>query len=141
MSKFTINYCLKNYITAIVIGNNQKWKQKVNIGNINNQNFINIPYEKYINQLTYKGRRTGINVVVVEESYTSKASFIDNDNMIGNNVFSGKRIFRGLYQSNNNILINADCNGSYNIIRKAFPKAFVDGIEGVHLHPVKINVG
>ena len=140
MSKFTINYCINNNITTIVVGKNKNWKQNVNIGKINNQNFVNIPYEKYIEQLIYKGKIVGISIVVVKESYTSKASFLNNDDMIDNYVFSGERIKRGLYQTKNNMLINADVNGSYNIIKKAFPKTFVDGIEGVHLHPIKINV-
>lgn len=54
--------------------------------------------------------------------------------------YKGKRIKRGLFQSEKGILINADVNGAYNIIRKVFPKAFADGIEGVGLHPVKLNV-
>jgi putative transposase len=140
MSKFTINYCLKNNIATIVVGNNKKWKQEVKMGRKNNQNFVDIPYEKYINQLTYKGQMVGINVIITEESYTSKASFLDEDDIMYNNIFSGDRIRRGLYQSKNGILINADCNGSYNIIRKVFSNAFSNGIEGVHLHPVRINV-
>ena len=89
----------------------------------------------------------GIRVIATEESYTSKASFLDLDTIpvfkIGSDNtynFSGKRIARGLYRSANGVLINADVNGSLNICRKVFPNAFAKGIEGVGLHPVKMNV-
>ena len=136
-SKFTINYCLENNIKTIVVGKNNGWKQKSKMGKTNNQNFIQIPYEKYINQLIYQGKIYGIDIILTEESFTSLASFLDNDSF--NNNFNGKRIKRGLYKSKNGILINADVNSSYNIIHKVFPKAFVEGIEGVHLHPVRVN--
>ncbi|KGG81293.1 hypothetical protein Y919_01335 [Caloranaerobacter azorensis H53214] len=99
---------------------------------------MQIPYEMFINQIQYKSEEVGINVIVVEESYTSKASFLDKDEMKQNIKFSGKRIKRGLYKSKDSILINADVNGAYNIIRKVFPKAFINGIEGVGLHSVKL---
>jgi putative transposase len=146
-SRFIINYCIKSNIDTIVIGNNKNWKQEIELGKKINQNFVQIPYSMLIKQLEYKAQDVGIKVIVTEESYTSKASFIDNDSVpefkkeyTENYIFSGKRIRRGLYRSLNGILINADVNGSYNIIKKVFPKAFVDGIEGVGLHPIKYNI-
>ncbi len=146
-SRFIVNWCITEKIDTLIIGNNKNWKQEINLGKRNNQQFIGIPYEIFINQMKYKCEEAGINFFVTEESYTSKASFIDmdelpiykkdNDNLYS---FSGKRIKRGLYRSINGILTNADVNGSYNIIRKVFPKAFVDGIEGVGLHPVRLNI-
>ena len=146
-SRLIINYCVENNIDTVVIGNNKNWKQEIELGKTNNQNFVQIPYSMLINQLKYKGEDAGIRIVVVEESYTSKASFLDNDIIPTYNKaseekysFSGRRIKRGLYKSKNSTLINADVNGSYNILRKAFPKAFADGIEGVRLHPIKYNI-
>lgn len=143
-SKTIINYCLLNGVDTVVIGNNKGWKQEIKLGKTT-QGFVQIPHTEFINKLKYKCEDFGINFINTEESYTSKASFLDNDAIpkFGDNLdckFSGKRIHRGLYRSKENKLINADCNGAYNIIRKVFPNAFADGIEGVHLHPVVINV-
>ena len=146
-SKFIINYCIENNLDTIVVGNNKNWKQDIELGKRTNQNFVQIPYSMLISQLEYKGLDVGIKVIVSEESYTSKASFLDNDILPKykkdneeKHDFSGKRIRRGMYKSKNGILINADVNGSYNIVRKVFPKAFADGIEDVGLHPIKYNV-
>lgn len=123
ISKYIVNQVVSNNINTIVIGYNKNWKQETNIGKVNNQNFIQIPYLKLINQIQYKAKLQGINVIIQEESYTSKASFFDNDFMpnytdnITNIQFSGKRIHRGLYKSTN-LLVNADINGSLNILRK-----------------------
>lgn len=145
VSKLIINNLVENNIGTLVIGNNDNWKQNINIGKRNNQNFVQIPFEKLIHQLTYKGKLVGIDVIVTEESYTSKASFLDLDTVPTykkgiKHTFSGKRIQRGMYKSNSGRLINADCNGSYNIIRKAIPNAFAKGIEGVVVHPVRLNL-
>lgn len=132
-SRWIINYCTTFDVDTIVIGKNKKWKQENRM-----KNFIQIPYEKLINQIKYKAEEKGIKVVLAEESYTSKASFLDKDKM-SKGEFSGERIQRGLYKSSDGTLINADVNGAGNIIRKVFPNAF-DGIEGVGLHPVIINM-
>ncbi len=146
-SRFIVDWCIKEKIDTLIIGNNRNWKQEINLGKRTNQQFIGIPYEIFIKQVNYKCEEAGINFFETEESYTSKASFIDMDEVPiykkDNETtysFSGKRIKRGLYRSLNGILINADVNGSYNIIRKVFPKAFADGIEGVGLHPVRLNI-
>jgi putative transposase len=95
--------------------------------------------------LTYKCIKCGIRVILQEESYTSKASFLNLDNIpIYNNNqtknFSGYRLSRGMYKlKNENKYINADVNGSYNILRKAIPNAFANGIEGVVVHPLVIQ--
>lgn len=143
-SRFVINYCLENNIGNIVIGKNDNWKNGINIGKRNNQNFVSIPFQALIQQIKYKSEEVGINVEISEESYTSKASFLDQDSIpvyggINNPSFSGKRVKRGLYKSKDNKLINADVNGSLNILRKAVPNLFRDGIEGIGLYPVKIN--
>lgn len=144
-SKVIVDYLALNEIDTLVIGNNKNWKQEINIGKRNTQNFVQIPYATLIQMLQYKCEIVGINCIVTEESYTSKGSFLDGDVIPKwiageQHSFSGKRIKRGLYRSRNGTLINADCNGGYNIIRKVFPKAFADGIEGVGLHPIKFNI-
>ncbi len=146
-SRFIVDYCIQNSIDTIVIGNNKNWKHKVELGKKTNRSFVQIPYSMLINQLKYKAQDAGIKVMVTEEAYTSQASFIDNDvipefkkDCKEKSIFSGKRIRRGLYKSLNGVLMNADVNGSYNIIKKVFPKAFADGIEGVGLHPIKFII-
>ena len=110
--------------SKLIIGNNGGWKQGINLGKRNNQNFVYIPYKKIINQIIYKCQMKGIEVIVREESYTSKASFLDYDYIPTINKddevkdFSGKRVKRGLYRTNKGKKINADVNGAYNIISK-----------------------
>lgn len=111
-------------IEKVFIGKNVGWKQEVALGKKTNQTFVNIPYNTFISQLAYKCKLRGIEVVEQEESYTSKASFVDQDEIPvygeveGKPQFSGKRISRGLYQSKTGFLLNADVNGSYNILVK-----------------------
>lgn len=125
VSKTIIELCISNDISTIVVGHNNNWKQNINIGKANNQNFISIPLNKLITQIQYKAALYGITVILQEESYTSKASFLDGDDIPilkknNNNdyTFSGKRIKRGLYKSKEGILLNADINGSLNILKK-----------------------
>lgn len=110
-------------IEKVFIGKNNNWKQALPFGKKVKQRFAYLPYETFIEQLQYKCQLRGITVVTQEESYTSKASFLDNDDIpvygeVDNPKFSGCRIKRGLYRSNGGRLINADVNGSYNILRK-----------------------
>ena len=138
-SKYIVEYALKYNCHTIVIGNNKNLKQESNIGKINNQNFIQIPHQKLIKEIEYKASKYGINVIIVEESYTSGTSFIDGEEPIKENYNIKRRIKRGLFVSDANKTINADVNGSYQIIKKAFPNAFCNGIEGVGLHPIMVN--
>ena len=133
ISTHIINEAVKNNISKIIIGNNVGWKNEINIGRRNNQNFVNIPHTKLFNQLLYKGLLNGIEVIFTEESYTSKASFFDKDELpvYGKNdnyKFSGKRITRGLYKDSKGNLWNADLNGGGNIMRKVSDKAAYKGI-------------
>jgi len=125
-ARIIINYCLNNDIGKIVLGYNEDFQRNSNIGSINNQNFVNIPYGKLRGKLIYLCKLYGIEFKVQEESYTSKASFFDGDEIpiydkenIQEYIFSGKRIKRGLYQTSTGKLINADCNGALNILRKS----------------------
>jgi len=135
-----MKFSLENELNTIVVGYNDFWKQKINIGKVNNQNFVQIPFEKMLFMLKYKCEKYGINLTTHEESYTSKCSFLDNEVICKHDEYQGKRIKRGLFKSGSGKLINADVNGSYNIIRKVFPKAFANGIEGVAVHPYRVNL-
>ena len=117
-SRIFINYLVSNGITDVIIGYNKEWKQGINIGKVNNQNFVNIPYYKLLNMITYKCELLGITVHVTEESYTSKCSFLDNEDVCKHDEYMGKRIKRGLFQSSDGRLINADINGALNILKK-----------------------
>lgn len=115
---YIVNQLVYNNISTLVIGYNKNWKQDTNMGKKNNQKFVQIPFLTFINQLKYKCRLVGIDVQTQEESYTSKCSFIDKEDIQKHDEYKGRRIYRGLFRTRNNILINADVNGSYNILRK-----------------------
>lgn len=145
-SKVIVDILVKNNISKLVIGKNDNWKQNSDISKKSNQNFVNIPHNTFINMITYKCEKSGIRIILQEESYTSKASFLNLDNIpiYGDNQlkhFSGYRKSRGMYKiRGKKEYINADVNGSYNILRKAIPKAFADGIEDIVVCPLVIQL-
>jgi len=142
ISRKIINYCINNNIGTIIIGYNKGWKQKINLGKRNNQNFVQIPLLQLVEKIKYKAEMVGIQVSQIEEKYTSKCSFLDNEPIEKRETYLGKRINRGLFKSSNGILINADVNGAYNIMKKVVPKALeVDGIKDVGLHPHVMKIG
>ncbi len=121
-----INYCLDNNIGNIVIGYDPTLQKESSLGNRNNQNFVNIPFGRLKDKLSYLSQYYGICLIKQEESYTSKASFFDKDDMPSYNddhtknyVFSGTRIKRGLYQTSKGMYLNADVNGALNILKKS----------------------
>lgn len=123
ITAFLANLFDEMRIEKVFIGKNNNWKQNLPFGKKVKQRFAYLPYETFIEQLQYKCKLRGITVVTQEESYTSKASFLDNDDIpvygkTGDPKFSGRRIKRGLYRTGSGKLINADVNGSYNILRK-----------------------
>lgn len=124
ISKYIVGLMDEREVSKLIIGNNGGWKQGINLGKRNNQNFVYIPYKKIIDRIIYKCQMKGIEVIVREESYTSKASFLDYDYIPTINEddevkdFSGKRVKRGLYRTNKGKRINADVNGAYNIMAK-----------------------
>lgn len=118
-SKMLVNFLVSNDISTLVVGYNEEWKQNINIGKKNNQSFVNIPFYVFIKQLEYKCKLEGINFIITEESYTSKCSFLDNETVEKHENYLGKRIKRGLFRSAKNRIINADLNGSLNILKKA----------------------
>jgi putative transposase len=139
-TKFLINYCLTNNLNTIIIGYNKLWKQDVSLSKKINQNFVSIPFYKLISMIEYKAKMYGLSVILNEESYTSKCSFLDLEDIKKQEIYKGKRIKRGLFKSNNGRFVNADVNASFNILKKVVSNAFkADDIEGVSVHPIKIN--
>jgi putative transposase len=154
-SKRIIDLLVKEGIGTLVIGKNDAWKQEANMGKRTNQNFVQIPHARFISMLTYKAVLVGMTVQVTEESYTSKASLLDLDPLPVRKsgeekpTFSGKRVKRGLYRAKDGRTINADINGSGNIIRKVAPDAFseAEGVEdgkavlaSLVVHPVRLVI-
>ena len=142
-SRFIINYCTKHNIKNIVIGYNEGWKQDINIGKKNNQKFVSIPYLTLIQQIQYKSEEVDINVILHEESYTSKCDALAKENIGFNKNYKGKRIKRGLFKSSVNKIINADVNGSINILRKVIGDSFIKQLIaniGLVSNPVRLNV-
>jgi putative transposase len=146
VSKRIVEYCKDNDINTLVVGLSKEWKNGVNLGHVNNQNFVYIPFEKFIGQLVYKCQNVGITCVVNEEKFTSGTSFLDNELPVEENYNIKRRIKRGLFKSNNGTLINADLNAAYQIIKKVYPSAFEvtakpiqnGGSRGCDLHPVEL---
>ena len=122
ITTYIVNQAVSKNIGTIVVGYNKEWKQDTNIGNINNQNFVNIPFYRFINMLDYKCRLKGINFKTITEEYTSKCSFIDEEEIEKHINYVGKRISRNFFRTKKGILINADINGAYNILKKYMKK-------------------
>lgn len=122
-----MNQLVSNNVSVIVIGHNKEWKQDINIGKVNNQKFVQIPYNQFIDMITYKSELEGIKVIQREESYTSKCSFLDNESICKHETYQGNRIKRGLFRTSTGRLINADLNGALNILKKEIPNVFNEG--------------
>lgn len=149
-----VNLLVSNNIDTVIIGENKGWKQDINIGKKNNREFISIPFYIMKGMIKYKCEMRGIEVIFHEESYTSKASFIDNDKIPTYNKnrkkkpeFSGTRPKRGLYKSADGSLVNADINGASNIMKKALLKQglwsdilFSEVVQRIKKNPVKKNI-
>ncbi|HWS83608.1 MAG TPA: transposase, partial [Ktedonobacteraceae bacterium] len=153
-SRRIIDLLIAEGIGTLIIGKNPFWKQDPTMRRSDKQHFVQLPHARFIDMLCYKAKLVGIQVVITEESYTSKASFLDLDPIptYGKEecepVFSGRRVKRGMYKASDKRKINADVNGSYNIMRKASPNAFRgNGVEdgkgvlaSLVVHPVRIVV-
>ena len=113
-----MNHLVLNNVKTVVFGYNKGQKQDINLGEITNQNFVNIPFTKLITMLEYKCQLLGINFVINEESYTSLCSFVDREEICKHGEYVGGRVERGLFRTSSGLLINADVNGSLNIGRK-----------------------
>ena len=144
-SRFIVDHLISQGIGTLVIGRNKNWKQHINIGKVNNQKFVQIPFAQLWQMIEYKFKLAGGKVIFQEESYTSKCSFLDLEPVRKHQSYLGHRVNRGLFKSATGQLINADVNGSLNILRKAIPNAFprcgdADGIEGVAVRPLRVSI-
>ena len=122
VSRKIVEYMEANSLNTLFVGKNVGWKDSINLGRINNQNFVSIPYNMLIQMLEYKCKLAGINFVIVNESYTSKCSFLDREKICKHDSYTGRRVKRGLFISSSGIMINADVNGSLNIMRLGLEK-------------------
>ena len=143
LSRMIINNLINHNIGNLVVGYNKGWKDFINIGKRNNQTFCYISYDKLLNFLKYKCEMAGIKLTIHEESYSSKCDGIVLEPIKKHDVYSGKRIKRGLFQSSCGKLINADVNGSLNILRKVvgdslFIKEIIDS--GWLFQPLQVNI-
>jgi putative transposase len=139
-SRHVIDWCVANHIGVLVIGKNKFWKQNVEMGKQSNQKFVCIPHSMFIDQLKYKAELVGIKVIVQEESYSSKCSWLDLEPVRKHKTYLGQRIRRGEFVSAKGVHIHADVNGSLNIMRKAIPTAFGKrGIKGIVVCPVRVS--
>jgi len=130
-SKSIIDLAIKTNTGNIVIGYNKNWKNRVNMGKVNNQKFLNIPHKQFVDYIKYKAELSGIKVFLVNEAYTSKTDSLALEPVKKHKKYLGKRIFRGLFQSSIGKLINADVNGALNILRKVAGDGFVKNLIGI----------
>ena len=122
VSRKIVEYMEANSLNTLFVGKNVGWKDSINLGRTNNQNFVSIPYNMLIQMIEYKCKLEGINIVIVNEAYTSKCSFLDREKISKHTSYAGRRIRRGLFISSSGIMINANVNGSLNIMRLGLEK-------------------
>ena len=137
-SRRVVELMYNNNIGTCFIGHNKDWKQEVEMGKKNNQNFVSIPYSLLINMLRYKIEEKGGQLIELNESYTSKCSFLDNEEICKHETYKGKRVKRGLFLSGSNKALNADINGSLNILKRGMGYSFK--FEDVFFRPEKIDI-
>ncbi len=139
-SRRIVDWLVAHHIGTLVIGKNDGWKQQARLGRRGNQTFVFVPHAHFIQMLQYKAALVGIRVMVTEESYTTKCSFLDREPLGSHDAFAGQRIKRGLFRTRDGRTLNADINGSLNILRKVVPNAFGNGIGGIVVCPVRISL-
>jgi putative transposase len=140
-SKYIIKTAEDLNVTKIVIGNNKQWKTNITLGKRTNQNFVSLPFSHLISKIEYKAKMVGIEVLTTEESYTSKCSAIDLEPINKHTKYVGRRTKRGLFKTLNGTYLNADCNGSLNILRKVLGDFEMnDSIVSALVAPSKINL-
>ena len=145
-SKEIIERCLQNDVKNIIVGKNVGWKKNASMGKSSNRDFCHVSHAMFVDILKYKAEQKGIFFAEVEESFTSKASFIDKDFLPvhvpgekNKHTFSGTRVKRGLYIAKNGTKLNADVNAAYNIMRKLSSRNF-EGVEACVTQPQKIGL-
>jgi len=143
LSHFLIELWEKRGLHTIYIGYNPLWKQQVRLRKKTTQLFVLVPFHRLVSLLRYKAEEKGITIELVDESYTSKCSFLDNEPIKKNASYAGKRIYRGLFRSAQGTLINADVNAAYNILVKSDPQALphrsVGGVGGYVVYPLRVS--
>lgn len=142
ISRYIVNYCINNNIGSLVIGLNKDWKNGINLGKKINQKFVEIPFSRLIDKISYKCKLVGISFQTNEESYTSKVDHLAFEKLCKHDIYLGKRKKRGLFQSSIGKLINADINGTIGIGRKVFGDSYVSKIvdSGLAFNPVRVNI-
>ncbi len=118
LSRRIVEWCTKHDVGTLVVGYNREWKQGSNLGRRNNQNFVQTPFHRLVHQIRYKAEEAGITVVEREENHTSRCSFLDREPLEHHEEYAGRRISRGLFRSRMGVVINANVNAAYNMIRK-----------------------
>jgi len=142
-AKKIIDYCISNNVGKIIVGHNKGWKQEINIGSKNNQNFVQIPFGYLMNCLESKCTNYAMDYKEVIESHTSKCSYLDNEQVKHHDIYKGIRIKRGLFKTALGLIINADVNGACNIARKVsgdYSEMSSDHIKGVLANPLRLHV-
>ena len=147
ISRYIINYCIQNDIGQIIIGKNDGWKQNINLGSKTNQNFVNVPFYRFLQMIQYKAISNGISVTFVNEAYTSGTSFLDNEIPDKANYNKVRRKHRGLFVTNTGKYINADINAAYQILCKTLKvsRDFLSQqsdyrVEGLVLNPFMVTL-
>jgi IS605 OrfB family transposase len=142
-AKHILDYCIENDIGTIIVGRNKGWKQKINIGKRNNQNFVQVPFGYLMSMLESKCQEYGLRYLEIQESHTSKCSAIDNEEIKHHDEYVGERVKRGLFKSKDGILINSDVNGAINIVRKSKVTSMEvtpEMIKGIVAFPKRIRI-
>lgn len=139
-SRPIIDYCKTYNVSKIIIGNNKEWKQNSKLSKRVNQNFVQIPYNRLIQMIEYKAQEIGVEVILTEESYTSGTSFVDNEMPIKENYNKSRRIHRGLFKTSDGSFLNADVNGSYQIMKKVVPNGVILWNRGCAYQPVRVTI-
>ena len=139
-SREIIKYCKKYDVSKIIIGNNKEWKQSSKLSKKINQNFVQIPYNRFIQMIEYKAQEIGVTVILTEESYTSGTSFIDNEMPAKESYNKSRRVYRGLFRTSDGSYINADVNGSYQIMKKVVPNGEILWNRGCAYQPTRVTV-
>jgi putative transposase len=140
-----VDYCIEHKIEKVIVGDGKGWKQDIEMGDRNNQNFVQIPFDTFKQKLKHKLEEKGIEFELVDESHTSKCSFLDNEPVRHHAEYEGSRVERGLFQSSDGTTLNADVNAAANIARKATGKpnselfSSDDGVESVVATPRRIR--
>jgi len=143
LSRFLVNLWQDRNLHTVYIGYNPLWKQNLRLRKKTTQLFVIVPFQQLIKLLSYKAEEAGIQLELVDESYTSKCSFLDNEFPEKRKMYAGRRVTRGQFKSSQGIFLNADVNAAYNILLKSDPQALpprrVGGVGGYVMYPLRVS--